>query len=232
MVLNVPNWNKYYFAGEQAFELSGDDKTKMDVVVRNRNNGQFAIDYRLISCEIPPFVHGDADAWIGGNLKSIDSMPNTGTPDMTYYQLHNWNYPNATTVQNNLISDYYNLANGAKKSEDDDLEEYFLIRDNTGELVYRKIYAKAEGGGGSWDEQRIVNIENNINNVQGDITIIQGDITNIQGDICCIYGDLSGLSSAISGLSGNYWEQGGDADTCYGSSIGNSSKTGVIGLDD
>ena len=35
----------------------------------------------------------------------------------------------------------------------------------------------------------------------------------------------------MSNLSGNYWESGGDHDTCYGSDIGNSNQTVVIDLD-
>ena len=35
----------------------------------------------------------------------------------------------------------------------------------------------------------------------------------------------------MSNLSGNYWESGGDHDTCYGSDIGKSDGTAVIDLD-
>lgn len=35
----------------------------------------------------------------------------------------------------------------------------------------------------------------------------------------------------MSSLTGDYWEQGGDSSTCYGSQIGDSGKTPVIDLD-
>lgn len=68
-----------------------------------------------------------------------------------------------------------------------------------------------------------------------DIDSITGDISNIHNEINNFYDEITYLSGCIdelSGqLSGDYWESGGDNSTCYGSSIGNSSGTVVIDLD-
>ena len=68
-----------------------------------------------------------------------------------------------------------------------------------------------------------------------DLDSIEGDITNIYGEINNFYDEIQYLSACIdelSGhLSGDYWEQGGDSSTCYGSSIGNSNQITVIDLD-
>ena len=199
----------------------------MDILVRNKNGGQHSLDYRRLSVDIPPFVHGDADDYVGQPCKSIESVTNYISPDQSYYQLYNFSYPNATTVNNDLVSgDYYNLANGAQKNNEGDKDDYFLIRNSEGILSYRKIYAKAESG--SWDEQRILSIENSIDDIDNDINNIRNDISGIVDDI---RGDIESLSNSISGLSGNYWEQGGNSSTNYGSSIGDSNKNTVINLD-
>lgn len=44
------------------------------------------------------------------------------------------------------------------------------------------------------------------------------------------YFPVSEISSS-GGVSGDYWESGGDLSTCYGESIGNSSKAKVVDLD-
>ena len=226
--LVVPDYMQYYGSGAHAIEPEGaQDYYNMDILVRNKNGGQHSLDYRRLSVDIPPFVHGDADDYVGQPCKSIESVTNYMSPDQSYYQLYNFSYPNATTVNNDLVSgDYYNLANGAQKNNEADKDDYFLIRNSEGILSYRKIYAKAEGG--SWDEQRILSIENSINDIDNDIDNIRNDISNIVDDI---RGDIEQLSNSISGLSGNYWYQGGDSSTNYGSSIGDSNKNAAINLD-
>lgn len=222
--MNVPDMATYYYNGDTTLSPTGSDADNMDVVVRNRNGAQFAIDYRKLSVAIPPFVHGDADDYPATYRKSIDSITYPNMPDKSFYQLHNWDYPPASIVNNDLISgDYYNLANGVKKGDDGDDNDYFLIRNNQGVLVYKKIYAKAESGG-SWDEERIQNIENNINNVHGDIYIINEEIIYLSGTI-------EDLSSQIDGLSDDFWVKGGDYSDCYGSSIGDSGGNLAIDLD-
>ena len=227
--LVVPDYMQYYGSGAHVIEPEeAQDYYGMDILVRNKNGGQHSLDYRKLSIDIPPFVHGDADDFVGQPCKSIESITNYISPDQSYYQLYNFSYPNATTVNNDLVSsDYYNLANGAQKNNEADKDDYFLIRNSEGILSYRKIYAKAEGGGG-WDEQRILSIENSINDVDNDIDNIRNDISNIVDDL---RGDIEQLSNSISGLSGNYWYQGGDSSTNYGSSIGDSNKNTVINLD-
>ena len=227
--LVVPDYMQYYGSGAHVIEPEeAQDYYGMDILVRNKNGGQHSLDYRKLSIDIPPFVHGDADDFVGQPCKSIESITNYISPDQSYYQLYNFSYPNATTVNNDLVSsDYYNLANGAQKNNEGDKDDYFLIRNSEGILSYRKIYAKAEGGGG-WDEQRILSIENSINDVDNDIDNIRNDISNIVDDL---RGDIEQLSNSISGLSGNYWYQGGDYSTNYGSSIGDSNKNTVINLD-
>lgn len=68
-----------------------------------------------------------------------------------------------------------------------------------------------------------------------DISGIESDITDIYNDINNFYDEiyyLSGCIDDLSGhLSGNYWESGGDAYTCFGSNIGDSSGRVVIDLD-
>lgn len=230
--LLVPDYMQYYGSGAHVIEPDGaQDYYNMDILVRNKNGGQHSLDYRRLSIDIPPFVHGDADDYVGQPCKSIESITNYMSPDQSYYQLYNFSYPNATTVNNDLVSgDYYNLANGAQKNNEGDVDDYFLIRNSEGILSYRKIYAKAEGGGG-WDEQRILSIENSINDIDNDVDNIRNDISNIVDDIDNIRGDIEQLSNAISGLSGNYWYQGGNSNTNYGSSIGDSNKNTVINLD-
>lgn len=225
--LVVPDYMQYYGSGAHVIEPEGaQDYYNMDILVRNKNGGQHSLDYRRLSVDIPPFVHGDADDYVGQPCKSIESITNYMSPDQSYYQLYNFSYPNATTVNNDLVSgDYYNIANGAQKNNEGDKDDYFLIRNSEGILSYRKIYAKAEGG--SWDEQRILSIENSINDIDNDIDNIRNDISGIVDDI---RGDIEQLSNSISGLSGNYWQQGGDSSTNYGSSIGNSYRTEVIDL--
>lgn len=225
--LLVPDYMQYYGSGAHVIEPDGaQDYYNMDILVRNKYGGQHSLDYRRLSVDIPPFVHGDADDYVGQPCKSIESVTNYMSPDQSYYQLYNFSYPNATTVNNDLISsDYYNIANGAQKNNEGDKDDYFLIRNSEGILSYRKIYAKAEGG--SWDEQRILSIENSINDIDNDIDNIRNDISGIVDDI---RGDIEQLSNSISGLSGNYWYQGGDSSTNYGSSIGNSYRTEVIDL--
>ena len=227
--LVVPDYMQYYGSGAHVIEPEeAQDYYGMDILVRNKNGGQHSLDYRKLSIDIPPFVHGDADDFVGQPCKSIESITNYISPDQSYYQLYNFSYPNATTVNNDLVSsDYYNLANGAQKNNEADKDDYFLIRNSEGILSYRKIYAKAEGGGG-WDEQRILSIENSINDIDNDIDNIRNDISNIVDDL---RGDIESLSNSISGLSGNYWYQGGDSSTNYGSSIGDSNKNTVINLD-
>lgn len=227
--LIVPDYMQYYGSGAHVIEPEGaQDYYNMDILVRNKNGGQHSLDYRRLSVDIPPFVHGDADDYVGQPCKSIESVTNYISPDQSYYQLYNFSYPNATTVNNDLVSsDYYNLANGAQKNNEADKDDYFLIRNSEGILSYRKIYAKSEGGGG-WDEQRILSIESSINDIDNDIDNIRNDISGIVDDI---RGDIEQLSNSISGLSGNYWEQGGNSNTNYGSSIGDSNKNTVINLD-
>lgn len=226
--LLVPDYMQYYGSGAHVIEPDGaQDYYNMDILVRNKNGGQHSLDYRRLSVDIPPFVHGDADDYVGQPCKSIESVTNYISPDQSHYQLYNFSYPNATTVNNDLVSgDYYNIANGAQKNNEGDKDDYFLIRNSEGILSYRKIYAKAEGG--SWDEQRILSIENSINDIDNDIDNIRNDISNIVDDI---RGDIESLSNSISSLSGNYWEQGGNSNTNYGSSIGDSNKNTVINLD-
>ena len=220
---------QYYGSGAHVIEPEeAQDYYGMDILVRNKNGGQHSLDYRKLSIDIPPFVHGDADDFVGQPCKSIESITNYISPDQSYYQLYNFSYPNATTVNNDLVSsDYYNLANGAQKNNEADKDDYFLIRNSEGILSYRKIYAKAEGGG-SWNEQRILSIENSINDIDNDIDNIRNDISNIVDDL---RGDIEQLSNSISGLSGNYWYQGGDSSTNYGSSIGDSNKNTAINID-
>ena len=227
--LVVPDYMQYYGSGAHVIEPEeAQDYYGMDILVRNKNGGQHSLDYRKLSIDIPPFVHGDADDFVGQPCKSIESITNYISPDQSYYQLYNFSYPNATTVNNDLVSgDYYNLANGAQKNNEADKDDYFLIRNSEGILSYRKIYAKAEGGGG-WDEQRILSIENSIDDIDNNIDNIRNDISNIVDDL---RGDIESLSNSISGLSGNYWYQGGDSSTNYGSSIGDSNKNTVINLD-
>ena len=229
--LVVPDYMQYYGSGAHVIEPDGaQDYYNMDILVRNKNGGQHSLDYRRLSVDIPPFVHGDADDYVGQPCKSIESITNYMSPDQSYYQLYNFSYPNATTVNNDLVSgDYYNIANGAQKNNEGDKDDYFLIRNSEGILSYRKIYAKAEGG--SWDEQRILSIENSINDIDNDVDNIRNDISDIINDIDGIRGDIESLSNAISGLSGNYWYQGGNSNTNYGSSIGDSNKNTVINLD-
>lgn len=226
--LVVPDYMQYYGSGAHVIEPDGaQDYYNMDILVRNKYGGQHSLDYRRLSIDIPPFVHGDADDYVGQPCKSIESITNYMSPDQSYYQLYNFSYPNATTVNNDLVSgDYYNLANGAQKNNEGDKDDYFLIRNSEGILSYRKIYAKAEGG--SWDEQRILSIENSINDIDNDIDNIRNDISGIVDDI---RGDIEQLSNSISSLSGNYWYQGGDSSTNYGSSIGDSNKNAAINLD-
>lgn len=65
-----------------------------------------------------------------------------------------------------------------------------------------------------------------------DVQGIQGDIDDLDDDIDILSGRIDDLSAALSGqVSGDYWESGGSASTCYGSSIGDSNGNTVINLD-
>ena len=68
-----------------------------------------------------------------------------------------------------------------------------------------------------------------------DVSGIESDITNIYEDVYYIWDDiwyLSGVIDEISSmLSDGVWRSGGDSSTNYGSTIGNSSKTSRIDID-
>lgn len=68
-----------------------------------------------------------------------------------------------------------------------------------------------------------------------DVSGIEGDITNIYEDVYYLWDDiwyLSGVLDEISSmLSDGVWRSGGSASTNYGSTIGDSTKTAVIDLD-
>lgn len=68
-----------------------------------------------------------------------------------------------------------------------------------------------------------------------DIVSIENDITSIYSEINSFNSDIQYLSGSIDELSGHlsseYWEQGGDSSTCYGSDIGDSINDKVIDLD-
>lgn len=64
-----------------------------------------------------------------------------------------------------------------------------------------------------------------------DITSIEQEINDIHSDILVIQGDIEYLSSMISAqLSGDYWELGGDQNTCYGAVIGDEDTNIAINL--
>lgn len=68
-----------------------------------------------------------------------------------------------------------------------------------------------------------------------DVSGIEGDITNIYEDVYYLWDDiwyLSGVLDEISSmLSDGVWRSGGSASTNYGSTIGNSSQTARIDID-
>lgn len=66
-----------------------------------------------------------------------------------------------------------------------------------------------------------------------DTDYINNNISNITSDISSIKEDIEDLSSQLSSnLSGDYWEQGGDSSTNFGSTIGNSNGDTVVDLDE
>ena len=60
---------------------------------------------------------------------------------------------------------------------------------------------------------------------------LTADINQIFSDIMVINGEIDYLSGVISaGLSGDYWELGGDQNTCYGAVIGDEDTNIAINL--
>lgn len=60
---------------------------------------------------------------------------------------------------------------------------------------------------------------------------LTADINQIYSDITIINDDIDYLSGVISaGLSGEYWERGGDQNTCYGAAIGDEDTNIAINL--
>ena len=74
-------------------------------------------------------------------------------------------------------------------------------------------------------------ITNNITEICTSISVISGDLENNTQAIEELYGQVDELSTKVDGLSGDYWKLGGNSSNCYGSSIGDSSQTEAINLD-
>ena len=78
-------------------------------------------------------------------------------------------------------------------------------------------------------------ITNNITEICTSISVISGDLENNTQAIEELYGQVDELSTKVDGLSGGlsgeYWKLGGSYSNCRGSSIGDSSQTEVINLD-
>ena len=228
--IKLSSYSGYYNNGEKMLEFPIDGDTMM-----RRGTTTKYVDYSKPSIEIPPFVHGDSDSYVCSNssTRSIESKPDTNNPDKTYYQLYNFDDSSSySTVRSDMLSDnYVDLATGTKVGEGNHYYQFLTRNANTGDLEYKQIAVKGDGAGG-WDEQRIINIENNINNTQGDVTNIYEGMTYLCGWIGDVDDKVDDLSGKMDDLSNDFWNQGGNATNCYGTSIGNSAQGTVIGLDD
>lgn len=173
------------------------------------HNFESEVDYLNMNLKMPP-ISGDSQ--IDGTHDY--SMVGSYTADGAYKpMLYNWHGGVNQHVHVKTDGESYYWPQDTQTPSDG---YFFLVKHQT--------------TGGDWIleyKQLVVDMPDiNIDGLTSDVNQIYSDLTVINGEIDY----LSGVISA--GLSGNYWESGGDNTTCYGSAIGDSSGSEVVGLDD
>lgn len=137
----------------------------------------------------------------------------TDSGKYAFFQLHDFDQDNASEPVISLDwGKSYSIAAG------DILQRY------QGNLLYTKpmIVMPEKPEGKNYDVQ--------IGNINIQITNLCQEIWVLSNEISAQKKRIEKVEDRISELSGNYWEQGGGSDTCYGESIGDSDAKMAISL--
>lgn len=166
--------------------------------------GRNSLTYSNMYIVPPAFIRSDDDASTASSNNKTLQVVKDGCVDNCYWRLFNWGCDNGTWT--------VDLDDNVQATELNS-RKVLMVSDDGTRLEYHPLHFTYDGSQYA---------------LTSDITIINQDLDEIWEDIY----ELSGWCGELSAqLSGQYWEQGGDSTTNYGSDIGNSGGTGVIDLD-
>lgn len=147
---------------------------------------------------------------IGGgfNEQSIDTRITSNAMNAPFFQLHDFSGPTVSNVNIQLRYDgcAYHLTNGLQQPEN---VQFVMRNARTGkEIQYFDFTITAPA-----------------------IQASDLPFPDPSGDIHDIWDEIQDIWDYIhNDIEGHYWERGGNASTCYGSAIGDSSQATVINL--
>lgn len=186
-----------------------------DFVVRKHDSNtlESEVDYLNMNLKMPG-ISGDSQL-VGTRDFSLSC---TYAPDGSYMpMLYNWHGGDSKHVHIKTDGGSYYWPQDVQIPTE---SYYFLVKHWDGRdytLEYKQL---------------IVDMPD-LSGMSADIDYIVDNIYNINTDLVTVHEDIQVLSSALSSLSlsGDYWESGGDHNTCYGSDIGDSNGNMMISLD-
>lgn len=152
----------------------------------------------------PAFIRSDDDASTASNNNKTLEVVKDGCVDNCYWRLYHWGCDNGTLT--------VDLDDNTQATELNSRKVLMMSDDGT-TLEYHPLHFTYDGSQYA---------------LTSDLTVIYDDLTEIYDGLEVLSGWCAELSAE---LSGQYWEQGGDSSTNYGSDIGNSSSNMVIDLD-